>query len=147
MDTVWIDVKTYCGTDGLPALEAGCAGIYIQSIVARVAHNLKDMGMPAHEDIRLVCIQHRSDIKGIMPRRASDMSHQNLMTFAVEELHLRTVEAYFLGIAVPVNAYKGLECGDAVEKGDVAAEISGMPYLIDRSKEFLELGAEYPVGV
>lgn len=147
MYAVWIDMKTYGCSYRMPTLDSGGAGIDIKSIVVRVPHNLQYMRMAAHENVRFVGIQHRGHIKGIMPGRSTDMSHQNLMAFAVEKLHLGAVEADFLCIAISVNPNERLERGNAVDKRNVAAKIAGMPDFIDRGKKVLELGAEYSVSI
>lgn len=53
---------------------------------------------------------------------------------------------YILAVAIAVDAPQRLECRYFMSGFDIP-EVAGMPYFVNRGKEFPEFGAEHPVGI
>ena len=147
MDSRPVDYKTEGRPDLLPSLQAGGSGIEVEQVMVRVMHDLEDMGMAAHEDIRTELPDQGERPRVIMAGRAPDMGHQDLFPFAVPDPVLRVIIDQNPVVAVPGNTDERLEPGDGRSQGQSPAEIPRMPDLVDRGKEFAEFGAEHPVGI
>jgi hypothetical protein len=57
------------------------------------------------------------------------------------------LEAQRMVVAVARDAPQGLEAGNLGSHVHAGAEVSGMPYFVDRFKERLEPVVEDPVGI
>ena len=131
----------------MESLDSGSSRIDHHHVPFRVADNLEDMGVAADEYVRTVFFDefHRPPV--VTSRITSDMGHQDLHSAAFEEAVERMGEAEIMVVAIACDAEKRFEPGDFFSKFQPTSEIPGMPYLIDRGKEFTELSVEHSVGI
>lgn len=134
-------------TDNMETLDSGSTGIKDKHSSARgIPHDLEDMRMAADEYVGMILIYQLTGLGVISSRISSHMSHKDLHAFALEETMERMFEPKGVVVAVAGDSDQRLELRDF--GGHVhAAEISGMPYLIDRLKEGLETVVEDTMGV
>lgn len=131
----------------MKALNSSGSRIKYQHIALRIPYDLKDMGMSAHEYVRFQFVYElpRPDI--ISTGITSDMYHEYLEPFALEEAMDRMSIAQVVVVTVSGDADKRLEGRDFLCGLKTASEIAGMPHLVNRSKKFLELLAEYAMRI
>ena len=135
-------------TDNMETLDSGSTGIKDKHSSARgIPHDLEDMRMAADEYVGTILIYQLTGL-GIIPSRIpAHMGHKDLHAFALEETVERMFEAKGVIVAVAGDSDQRLELRDFGGHVHAAAEISGMPYLIDRLKEYLETVVEDTMGV
>ncbi len=147
MDPALIYMKTESCPYKVKALDTGCARIDHKHVAALVVHDLEDMGMSAHEDVRTKLIDEFSSILVILAGISADMGHEYPHPLSLEALVDRVVEDEIALVAVPDDSDRGLE-GSNLGYGLIATtEVSRMPDLVDRLEEFPERFLEYTVGV
>ena len=131
----------------MKSLDSGSPRIDHHHVPFRVADDLEYMGMAADEYVRTVFHDefHRSLV--VTSGIASDMGHQDLHPLAFEKTVERMGEAEIMVVTIACDAEKRMGPGDFVSKLQPPSEIPGMPYLVDRGKEFTELSVEYTVGI
>ena len=78
---------------------------------------------------------------------ASDMCHQHLESLTLEHPVERMDEPEIVVVAIAGNAFEGLEGGNLFRQFKSSAEISCMPYLVDRFQKFAEWSVEDAVGI
>ena len=103
--------------------------------------------MTAHEDVRPVFVYQRFGTDVIPSRISPHMGHQDLHALAFEEAVERVFETQVMVIAVACDSHKRFEPRDLGGHFHAAAEVSGMPDLVDRFEKFLYAGIENAVGV
>lgn len=147
MDVTLLYLEAQGSPDNMESLDSGSSGIDHQHIAARIPHDLQNMGMTAHEDVRFVLVyQHLGT--GIIPSWISaDMGHQDLHALAVKEAVKRVLEAQGMVVAVSCDSQKRFEPRYLGGHFHAAAEIPCMPDLVDRFQEFPDAGVENAVGV
>jgi hypothetical protein len=103
--------------------------------------------MAAYEYVGTILIYQLTGL-GIIPSRISaHMGHKDLHAFALEETVERMFEPKGVIVAVAGDSDQRLELRDFGGHVHAAAEISGVPYLVDRLKESLETVVEDTMGV
>lgn len=131
----------------MKALNSSSSRIKYQHIALRIPYDLKDMGMPAHEDIRLQFIYEFTCPYIIPSGIATYMNHEHLEALAFKEAMNRMSIAEIIVVTVSGDADKRLESRDFLCGLKTASEIASMPHLVNRSKKFLELLAEYAMRI
>ena len=134
--------------DYMESLDSGSTRVQDKHSSARgIPHDLEDMRMAADEYVGMILIYQLTGL-GIIPSRIpAHMGHKNLHAFALEETVERMFEAKGVVVAVTGDSDQGLELRDFGGHVHAAAEISGVPYLVDRLKESLETVVEDTMGV
>ena len=130
----------------MKTLYAGCSRIDYEHIALEVIDHLEDMGMSAHEDVGTVLVDESPCTRVISPRISADMGHEHLCSGTLKQLVLRIFKPYVISVAIPVNGFQRLECGNGFCRGKIA-EIAGMPYLVNGSKKIPEWSVEDAVCV
>ena len=131
----------------MKALYACRPRIDYQHITLRIPDNLKNMRMSAYENVRSVPVD-QFPCTGIIAAWVSpDMGHEDLQTFTFEETVQRVVIAESLIVTVSADADERLEGGQAGRQVHASAEVAGMPDLVHRLEESLELRVEHAVGI
>jgi hypothetical protein len=132
----------------MESLDSCCTRIkHKHSSAGGIPHDLEDMRMTADEYVGTILIYQLTGL-GIIPSRIpAHMGHKDLHAFALEETVERMFEAKGVIVAVAGDSDQRLELRDFGGHVHAAAEISGMPYLIDRLKECLETVVEDTMGV
>lgn len=135
-------------TDYMESLDSGSTRVQDKhSSASGVPHDFQDMRMAADEYVGTILIYQLTGL-GIIPSRIpAHMGHKDLHAFALEETVERMFEPKGVVVAVTGDSDQGLELRDFGGHVHAAAEISGMPYLIDRLKECLETVVEDTMGV
>lgn len=131
----------------MEALDSGRSGVDHQHVSLWIADDFQDMGMAAYEYVRPVFVDEFSCPGVIASRVAADMGHQHLHALTFEEAVHGVGEAKVIIVAVARDSDQRLELRDLRRQIHASSEISGMPDLIDRSEEFLELRVEDPVCI
>ena len=75
------------------------------------------------------------------------MHHENPLSLTFKALIFRIHQTDILTVAISVDAFQRLECGNRVCEIDTSAEISGMPHLIHRLQKLLEFRTEHAVRI
>ena len=141
-------LEPQCRADYMEALDACSTGIEDQHIVTSgIADHLQDMRMSADKYVRPVCIDELSGSRIISSRVPADMGHQDLHPFAFEEAVERMIETQGVVVAVSRHSDQRLEARYLRSRIHASAEVSGMPYLVDRFKERLEPVVEDPMSI
>ena len=98
--------------------------------------------MSTYENVRPIAVDKLFCTMIIPPGIASYMGHQHFETFTFEESVKGMVIAERLVVAVAGYADKRLEGGHAGRQIHASAEVSGVPDLVNRPEELLELRVE-----
>ena len=134
--------------DYMESLDSGSTRVQDKHSSARgIPHDLEDMRMAADEYVGTILIYQLTGLGIISSRISSHMSHKDLHAFALEETVERMFEAKGVVVAVAGDSDQRLELRDFGGHVHAAAEISGVPYLVDRLKECLETVVEDTMGV
>ena len=148
MDLTILNLKSQCSTDNMEALDSCRTRIDHQHIVSlRITNHLQNMGMSAYEYVRLITVYQLSGPWVVSSRISADMGHEDLHSLALEEPVERVVETQCMIVTVACHTDQWLESGNLLRQVHASAKVSGMPYLIDRRKEFLEPVVKNPMGV
>lgn len=147
MDPAIVNMESQRSPDYMKALNACSSRIDDQHIPFRVTDDFQDMGMPAHEYIRLITVYEFTGSWIISARIASDVGHQDLHAFAFEEAVKRMDETKFMVITVSGNACKRLESCNLLRQLHSPAEVTGMPDPVHRFEELTELRVENPMRI
>ena len=123
----------------MPALEPRGSGVYRHHVVLAVTHDFQDMRMSADKYLWSDAVYQGSGAKVIMTRISPYMHHEDGHSATFEGLMMWIIHTDVLAITVPIDADQRLERGDFLCCLKSSSEISGMPDLIHRFKEFLEL--------
>jgi hypothetical protein len=105
------------------------------------------MGMPAHEEVRLQFVYELTRPYIISSRISTNMNHKHLESFTFKKTMNRMGETQVIVVTVSGYAHKRFEGSDFLCSLKTAAEIASMPHLVNRSKKFLELLAEYAMRI
>jgi hypothetical protein len=134
--------------DYMETLDSGSTRVQDKHSSARgIPHDLEDMRMAAYEYVGTILIYQLTGL-GIIPSRIpAHMGHKDLHAFALEETVERMFEPKGVIVAVAGDSDQRLELRDFGGHVHAAAEISGVPYLVDRLKESLETVVEDTMGV
>ena len=132
----------------MESLDSGSTRVQDKHSSARgIPHDLQYMGMAADEYVGTILIYQLTGL-GIIPSRIpAHMGHKDLHAFALEETVERMFEPKGVVVAVTGDSDQRLELRDFGGHVHAAAEISCMPYLVDRLKESLETVVEDTMGV
>lgn len=114
---------------------------------AAVAHHPQNMGMAAHENIWTIAFDELERVEVIVPRIASDMSHQYVQAFPLKMLVQRIIIHQPTLVAIAHNADKRLERSYPGGRFVATSEITGMPYLVAVPEELGETVIEDTVCV
>ena len=134
--------------DYMESLDSCCTRIkHKHSSASGIPHDLEDMRMAADEYVGTILIYQLTGLGIISSRISAHMGHKDLHAFALEETVERMFEAKGVIVAVAGDSDQRLELRDFGGHVHAAAEISGVPYLIDRLKESLETVVEDTMGV
>lgn len=95
--------------------------------------------MSANKYLRFETVYQCSGAKIIMTRIPSYMHHEHGHPATFEGLVMWIVHTDILTVTVPVNTDKRFECCNFLRSMKPSSEIPGVPDLIHRFKEFLEL--------
>lgn len=147
MDMSGLNLESERRTDDMESLYPGSSGIYRKHIALIVTHHLQDMGMAADKKIRMMKVYQSAGAGIISSGIAADMGHEDFHPFAFKDAMKRMDEPETMVVAISGDAFQGLECRNLFGQLHAAAEISGMPYLIDRFEEFAELPVKDSVGI
>ena len=147
MDVPALNLEPQSRPYDMESLDSSSAGIDYQHIAAGITHDLQDMRMTAHKDVRPVFVYQRFGTGVIPPGVPADMGHQDLHALAFEEAVERVFETQVMVVAVARNAHQRLEGGYFLCHIHPPSEISGMPYLVDRLEELPELRVKDSVGI
>ena len=142
MDSTLVYMESQRCPDYMEALDPCSSGIDHKHITLCVTHHLQDMRMTAHEYIRVIAVYQFTGTHIITSGIAAHMSHEHLYSFTFEESVKRMVIAERLVVTVAGYAYKRLEGGHAGRQIHASAEVSGVPDLVNRPEELLELRVE-----
>ena len=77
----------------------------------------------------------------------SDMCHQHLESLTLEHPVERMDEPEIMVVTVAGHAFERFEGGNIFSQLESTAEISCMPYLVDRLQKFTEWSVEDAVGI
>ena len=134
--------------DYMETLDSGSTRVQDKhSSASGIPHDLEDMRMAADEYVGMILIYQLTGLGVISSRISSHMSHQDLHAFALEETVERMFDPKGVVVAVASDSDQRLELRDFGGHVHAAAEISGVPYLVDRLKECLETVVEDTMGV
>ena len=147
MDLPIVYMKPQRSPHNVEALNTGGARVHNQHIASGIADNLENMRMSADENIRFVFIDQSTGLHIIPARISSDVSHQDLHSFTLEEPVDRMGEAKIEVIAIAGNTNQGLEGSDLLRQVHSTAKITSVPYLVHWFKEITELLIENAVGI
>ena len=148
MDFALFYLESESCADYMEPLDSCCARIKDKhSSTSGIPHDLEDMRMAADEYVGTILIYQLTGL-GIIPSGIpAHMGHKDLHAFAHEEAMKGMFEAEGMVVAVASHSDQRLELRDFGGHVHAAAEISGMPYLVDRLKESLETVVEDTMGV
>ena len=148
MDFTLFYLESESCADYMESLDSGSTRVQDKHSSARgIPHDLEDMRMAADEYVGMILIYQPTGL-GIIPSRIpAHMGHKDLHAFALEETVERMFEAKGVIVAVAGDSDQRLELRDFGGHVHAAAEISGVPYLVDRLKESLETVVEDTMGV
>ena len=112
-----------------------------------VVCHLQDVGVAAHEDIRLETVY-----KGISPavvtaRIAAYVGHEDLDPLPLEKSVSGVLIQQRPVIYIADHSYQGFEGRDFSGGLQASAEIARMPYFVHGRKKILERGIENPVSI
>ena len=147
MDIAIVNMEPESRPNYMKTLYACRSGIDYQHIPFLVTHDLQYMGMSADKDVRMILIYQFKSASVVSSGIASDMGHQNLHSLTLKETMERMDEPKVMIVAIARHPYQRLETVNFCGKVHSPAEVSGMPYLIDRLKELLKLSVKYSVCV
>lgn len=134
--------------DYMESLDSGSTRVQDKhSSAGRIPHDLEDMRMAADKYVGMILIYQLAGLGVISSRISAHMGHKDLHAFALEETVERMFEAKGVVVAVAGDSDQRLELRDFGGHVHAAAEISGVPYLVDRLKECLETVVEDTMGV
>lgn len=103
--------------------------------------------MAADEYLRPEAVDKGSGAEVVMTGITAYMGHEDRHPSALEELMMGVLETDVLSVTVAMDTDKRLEGCYLIGRSESASEVSGMPYLVHRLEELLELWAEYSVSV
>jgi hypothetical protein len=148
MDFTLFYLESESCADYMETLDSGSTRVQDKHSSARgIPHDLEDMRMAAYEYVGTILIYQLTGL-GIIPSRIpAHMGHKDLHAFALEETVERMFEPKGVIVTVAGDSDQRLELRDFGGHVHAAAEISGVPYLIDRLKECLETVVEDTMGV
>ena len=148
MDFTLFYLESESCADYMESLDSCCTRIkHKHSSASGIPHDLEDMRMTADEYVGTILIYQLTGL-GIIPSRIpAHMGHKDLHAFALEETVERMFEPKGVVVAVAGDSDQRLELRDFGGHVHAAAEISGVPYLVDRLKESLETVVEDTMGV
>lgn len=132
-------VKAQSGPDHMKTLYSRGPRIQDQHVAPGVTHHLEYMRMTADKEVRTVSVHKFTRTWIIFSGISAYMGHQHLHALAFEKAVQRMNIAQFMVITVAGHADKGLELRQLSGQFHAAAEISGMPYLVNRLEELPEL--------
>ena len=147
MDSALVYMESQRCPDNMEALDSGSTGIDYKHITLCVTHNLQDMGMAAYEYIRTIAVYQFTGTHIIASRIATHMSHEHLDSLTFKKPMQRVYESQLMIVAIPGHSNQGLELRDFLSQVHTAAEISCVPYLVDRLKKIPELLAEHTMRI
>ena len=147
MDVPALNLEPQSRPYDMESLDSSSAGIDYQHIAAGITHDLQDMRMTAHKDVRPVFVYQRFGTGVIPPGVPADMGHQDLHALAFEEAVERVFETQVMVVAVARDSHKRFEPCDLGGHFHAAAEVSGMPDLVDRFEKFPYAGIKDAMGV
>ena len=148
MDFALFYLESESCADYMEPLDSCCAWVKDKhSSTSGIPHDLEDMRMAADEYVRTILIYQLTGLGIVSSRISADMGHKDLHAFALEETVERMFEAKGVVVAVTGDSDQGFELRDFGGHVHAAAEISGVPYLVDRLKESLETVVEDTMGV
>lgn len=131
----------------MPALDTCRSGVDDHHVILAVTHDFQYMRMAADEYMWVKPVNESSSPKVVMPRVSADVGHEDRHTAAFEEFVVRVVQTDILSVTIAVNSDKRFESSNGSRCGHASSEVSCMPNLVYRFEKFLELVAEYSVGV
>lgn len=135
-------------THQVKSLNASSTGInHKHSVPCRITHDLQNMRMTADEHIRPMLFYKPPRLCIVSSGISSDMSHEHLQASAIKHSVQRVDESEFVVVAVSSDSFQGSEPSDFLRQIHAPAEISCMPYLIDRLEKSLEFIAEHSVSI
>ena len=146
-DLTGIQTEAKCGSDQMKTLYSRSSRIKYQHVTFSIPDDLKYMGMPAHEDIRLQFVYEFTCPYVIPSGIATYMNHEHLETFTFKEAMYRMSISQVIVVTVSSNTYKRLEGRDFLSGLKTTAEIARVPNLIHRSEELAKLLAEYAMRI
>lgn len=147
VDPAIVNMESQCCPDYMEALDAGSSRIDDQHIPFWITDYFQNMGMAAYEYIRLITVYEFTGSGIISTRITSDMGHQYLHAFTLEEAVKRMSETKVMVVTVSGYAHKRLESSYFLCQFHSPAEVTGMPYLVHRFKELTELRVENPMRI
>ena len=143
-----IYMKPQGRTDKMKALDSGRSRIdYKHAAPLCIPYNLKDMRVAANEDVRPIPLDQLTCLGVISSWISAYMGHQDLHPFTFEETMKRMSEAQIIIVTVSGNTQKRLIRCYLLSKLKSSPEISGMPDLIHRFKEFTKPVIEYAMCI
>jgi hypothetical protein len=132
----------------MKALDSRSAWIDYQHVVSlRITNHFQNMRMAAYEYVRFIPVYQLTGTRVISARISAHMGHQDLHPFALEESMERMLETQGMIVAVAGHAHQRLERSNLCSQVHSPSEVTGMPYLVDRLKEFLEPSVEHTVRI
>ena len=146
VNIAFVDMKTQSCPYRMKAIYSSSPRIDSQKVVFFVIYYFQYVGMAANEKIGLIFFNQGVCPPVISPGIASDVGHQDFHSLAVEESEQWIVIAEFLAVAVAVNSFERLECGNCAVSLEIP-EIPGVPYFIDRLQKIPERLVESAVRV
>ena len=146
-DAALVQAEAEGGADHVKALDAGCSRVDDQHISFGIPHHFKDMRVAADKDVRMEFIDQLPRAGIISAGVASDVGHKHLHPLTFKEAVERVGETEVVVVAVSGDSHEWLEICNGGGKVEASAEITGVPDLVHRGKEFAEFGAEDAVGV
>ena len=147
VDTAGLYLESEGRTDDMEALDSGSTGVKRQHVPLVVTHHFQDMGVSADEYVRMMEVDELPGAHVISSGIASDMCHQHLESLTFEHPVERVDEPEIMVVTVAGHAFERLEGGNIFSQLESTAEISRMPYLVDRLQEFTEWSIKNAVGI
>ena len=141
------DAEAEGGADGMPALDAGSAGVEGHHLVVFVILHPQDMGVAADENLGTETFDKRLGAVVVASGVAADVGHQDGHAFAFEETVAGVFVVQGVVVAVAVDADEGLEGGDFTGGFEAAAEVACVPELVAGGQEVFEGLVEDAVSV
>lgn len=103
--------------------------------------------MPADKNIWMIAGYEVARLEVVFSGPSADVHHQNFLLLTHKTLVFRIHHTNILTIAVSVHSDERLKICNSVGEIDAPSEIPGVPDLVHRSQEILELLAENTVSV
>ena len=148
MDVSILDLEPQCGTDDMESLDSSGSRIeHKHSSTSLVPHYLEYMGVPAYEYVRMITVYQLARPDIVSSRISAHMGHEDLHALALEEAVEGIFEAKGVVVTVARHSDQRLELRDFYSRFHAAAEITGMPDLVDRFKEGLDAIVEYTMCI